>query len=321
MRREQWWPPVRDLAEEQGGLFTAAQARNAGARRPQLADLLHAGTIYRVQHGIYRLTGTPPDPWGHARAAWLALAPELTASDRLRDPEGPGAVISHRTAARMLNLGDIEADRIDLTTATPRTTRNPDVALHTANLTRDQWILQAGLPVTSPETTIADLTAIGTDLGHLATITRDAALRHDIDTPTLEGALDPHASTHGYTNGRQLLAHLVQTAGAPAATVDVGMRAFVDELNKILATYPTVTNDQVTKAMANIRIPNIKHPTTHRLPPDTLRALQRSTASITEAVDTTAMTEILHHALKGSSAVETLRQLREGLAARQDTND
>lgn len=59
MRREQWWPPVRDLAEEQGGLFTAAQARTAGARRPQLADLLHAGTIDRVQHGIYRLTGTP----------------------------------------------------------------------------------------------------------------------------------------------------------------------------------------------------------------------------------------------------------------------
>lgn len=320
MRREQWWPPVRDLAEEQGGLFTAAQARTAGARRPQLADLLHAGTIDRVHHGIYRLTGTPTDPWEPARAAWLALAPERSASDRLQDPAGPGGVISHRTAAQMLNLGDIDADRIDLTTPTARTTRNLDVALHTANLTRDQWTLHAGLPVTTPEATITDLTATGTDLGHLATITRDAALKHNIDTPSLEAALDPHASAHGYTDGRQLLAHLIKTAGAPAATVDVGLRAFADELSKILATYPTVTSDQVTKAMANIRVPNISPPTI-QLSPDALRVLERSSANITKAVDTTAVAEVLSHALEGSPAVETLRYLREQLAGRQDVDD
>lgn len=330
MRREQWWPPVRDLAEEQGGLFTAAQARTAGARRPQLADLLHTGTIDRVQHGIYRLAGTPPDPWEHARAAWLALDPNRPASNRLQDPTGPGGVISHRTAARMLNLGDIDADHIDLTTPTTRTTRNPDVALHTADLTRDQWTLHAGLPVTTPETTIADLAATGTDLGHLATITRDAALKHDVDTPTLQAALGPHANAHGYTNANALLAHLLDTAGAPASAVDVGMRAFVDELNKTLAAYPNITTDHITKALGNVHIPTptiatprIQVPTIPQpqLSPDILRVLQHNTAEITKAIDTTAVAQALSRALEGSPAVETLRQLREQLAARQNIND
>lgn len=330
MRREQWWPPVRDLAEEQGGLFTAAQARTAGARRPQLADLLHAGTIDRVQHGIYRLTGTPPDLWEHARAAWLALDPNLPASDRLQDPAGPGGVISHRTAARMLNLGDIDADHIDLTTPTTRTTRNPDVALHTANLTRDQWTLHAGLPVTTPETTITDLAATGTDLGHLATVTRDAALKHDVDTSTLEAVLDHHANSHGYTSGRELLTDLLQTAGAPAAAVDVGMRTFVDELHKTLAAYPNITPDHITKALGNVHIPTptivsprIQVPTIPQpqLSPDVFRELQRNSSAITKAINTTAVAQALSHALEGSPAVETLRQLREQLAARQDVDD
>lgn len=209
----------------------------------------------------------------------------------------------------MLNLGDIDADHIDLTTPTTRTTRNPDVALHTANLTRDQWTLHAGLPVTTPETTITDLAATGTDLGHLATVTRDAALKHDVDTSTLEAALDHHANSHGYTSGRELLTYLLQTAGAPAAAVDVGMRTFVDELHKTLAAYPNITPDHITKALGNVHIPTptivsprIQVPTIPQpqLSPDVFRELQRNSSAITKAINTTAVAQALSHALEGS---------------------
>lgn len=326
MRRDQWWPLVRDLAEEQGGLFTAAQARSAGARRPQLADLLHNGTIDRVQHGIYRLTGTPHDPWAHARAAWLALDTDTPASQRLNDPAGPGGVLSHSTAARILNLGDLNADRVDLTTPTPRTTRNPDVLLHTGGLTRDQWTLHAGLPVTRPEVTVASLAATGTDLGHLATIARDAALKHDVSTTALAAALHPHATTHGYADGNAMLAHLLDLAGAPAPAVDVGTRAFADEFNKILASYsPAVSTDHLTKALAQLSVPEIPKSAALPVPNppltlETTRVLQRHSDQVAESIDTTALAHVLAKALKNSSAVDTLRELREQLANQEPTD-
>lgn len=330
MERDQWWPSVRDLAEEQGGLFTAAQARIAGARRPQLADLLHAGAIERVQHGIYRLSGVPGDRWESARAAWLALCPEASASERLSDPAGSGGVLSHRTAARMFDLGDIDADRIDLTTPTPRTTRNPEVSLHTAALSRGQWILQAGLPVTRPEVIVADLAAAGTDVEHLATITRDAALKHNVGTSALAAALAPHARAHGHADGNDFLAHLLNLAGAPGPAVDVGVRAFIDEFSKILAAYPTMTTEHFAKALTQVQVPDVEIPTIPFpqvdlpkpvLTPEAMRVLQRHSEEVAKAVDTTALSQVLARALEGSPAVDTLRQLREQLATWDYTDD
>ena len=40
------------------------------------------------------------------RAAWMAVDPERITDDRLTDPVGPGAVVSHRSAAQLLGLGE-----------------------------------------------------------------------------------------------------------------------------------------------------------------------------------------------------------------------
>src|SRR5450759_5904129 len=72
---------VGDLAMEQWGLITTAQARNAGLSSQQLARLADTGVLERLRHGVYRAVGAPPNPNDDLRAAWLALAPARTAQE------------------------------------------------------------------------------------------------------------------------------------------------------------------------------------------------------------------------------------------------
>lgn len=294
MRRDQWWPAVQDLAEDQGGLFTAAQARLAGARRPQLAELLNAGMIERVQHGIYHLVGAPVDRWQAVRAAWLALDPDRSASERLLDPAGPGGVVSHRTAARMHDLGDIEANLIDLTVPTKRTTRNPEVVLHTASepIERGAWTLRAGIPVTRPEVTVGMLATGGTDLGHLAAITRDAALDHHVGTATLAAYLAPHASSHGHTSGDALLDYLLELAGTPEIALDVSVRSAANHLARTIINNPAVT-EELRRTIAKVKLPPMRPPAIA-----TARSLPGTDALREPAKN------VVHHLLERNSPVD-----------------
>ncbi len=62
-----------EVAEDQWGLVTRAQALAVGVLRATFARLVAAGALVRVAHGVYRVAGGP-DP-GHldVRAAWLQL--------------------------------------------------------------------------------------------------------------------------------------------------------------------------------------------------------------------------------------------------------
>jgi hypothetical protein len=234
MRRSEWWPTLLGFAEDQGGLVTAAQARQAGATRPQLLRLVESGVLDRLQHGIYQLSGSPIDRWTDIRAAWLAIAPDQTAADRLAsdDPQG---VVSHRSAALLLNLGDVDADQIEFTTNGRRRTRNSAVKIHYGHLERSDWDVREGLPVTTPDKTVQMLATAGMDLGHLAGIVRDSVLRYDIPLNTLERALDAPAKKYGYRDGRSLLQSLLQTARVPTSTVDLATTAAAERLREKLA--------------------------------------------------------------------------------------
>lgn len=233
MRRSDWWPELVGLAETQAGLFTAAQAQTVGARRPQLVDLVNRGVIERLLHGVYQLSGSPVDQWTSMRAAWLSLAPARTAADRLAsDPEG---VISHRSAALLLGLGDLDADRIEITIDTRRRTRNTDVLIHRGHLDHGDWIAYEGLPVTTPARTVATLALTGLDAGHLATMARDALLRHDVPTQQLADALDPAARRYDYRSGDELLDDLLHQVGVPSSAVDVVAAAATTHLVSAIA--------------------------------------------------------------------------------------
>ena len=209
---------LADIAAEQWGLITTAQAEAAGSSRKAVGRLARSGMLERLAHGVYRLTGAPSDPRDDLRAAWLALDPGRTAGDRLRDelPE----VVSHRSAAALHELGDLDADRHEFTVAGRRQTRRTDVRFHKATLPANDWGIVLGLPCTTVIRTIADLAADRTDGGHLAGVVRDALTVRHVDVDHLAQALTPYAARYGANagDGESLLIRFLEEAGVPEAT-------------------------------------------------------------------------------------------------------
>ncbi len=204
---------LADLASSQWGMITAAQARHLDVNPQQLARMNRNGVLQRLQHGVYRLAGVPHDPLADLRAAWLSLDPEITAADRLARPD-PIGVVSHRSAARVHDLGDLDADINEFTVATPKRTRHPDARIYKRDLA-DDWEVIGGLPTTTVATTISNLAAAATDGGHLAGIIRDAILHAKISYTDVVTLLRPYAHDYGAPlgDGRTLAKALLAQAG------------------------------------------------------------------------------------------------------------
>jgi predicted transcriptional regulator of viral defense system len=218
VRRLMSFIELADIAAEQWGLITTAQAEAAGSSRKAVGRLARAGTLERLAQGVYRLAGTPADPRDDLRAAWLALDPGRVAGTRLRDdvPE----VVSHRSAAVLYELGDLDADRHEFTVAGRRQTRRPDIRFHKAGLSAADWGIVDGLPCTTVVRTITDLAADRTDGGHLAGVVRDALTVKHVDVDQLARALTPYAARYGVADGdgEALLTRFLEEAGVPEAT-------------------------------------------------------------------------------------------------------
>ncbi|HDL49560.1 MAG TPA: transcriptional regulator, partial [Actinobacteria bacterium] len=144
---------LAELAEDQWGLVTRAQAEKASVPRSTFDRLAADGSILeRVAHGVYRLAGAPLPDHAALRAAWLQLAPDTPAWDRT--PEQ--SVVSHRSAAALYGLGHLPADVHEFTLPSRRQTRRADVRFHRRPITEHEWIELRGLPVTRPSRIAAD---------------------------------------------------------------------------------------------------------------------------------------------------------------------
>ncbi|MFI8977155.1 type IV toxin-antitoxin system AbiEi family antitoxin domain-containing protein [Nocardia asteroides] len=210
---------LAELAESQWGLLTTAQASAIDVDPKQLQRLVDYGVLTRLRYGVYRLAGVPDSPTEPLRAEWLALDPSRTVGERISD-ELPFGVVSHRSAADLHGLGDLDADYLEFTVPTRRGTRNPDVRFHRALLTPDEWSLVDGLPVTTPARTIGDLAAARTDGGHLASVVRDALL-HGVSADEIAEELAPYAHRYGapVDDGSGLINLFITQAGVPESSL------------------------------------------------------------------------------------------------------
>ena len=206
---------VADLAAGQWGLFTAAQARESGISRVQLARLTDADVLVRLTHGVYVLRGAAGIGELELRAAWLALDPERTAADRLRDGTA-GAVVSHASAARLRQLGDLDADRHEFTLPARKQSRRHDVRLHRGAVTAQEIGTVAGLPVMTSERIVVDLLADHRDGEHVAGVIAAAVRSRSIDVTELAPRLGPFATRFGFSagDGAEVLEHLLELGGA-----------------------------------------------------------------------------------------------------------
>lgn len=171
--------------------------------------------LERLRHGVYRAAGVPAGPHDELRAAWLALEPAKTVGARLADPGVE--VVSHRSAALLHQLGDLDADYLEFTTRTRKQTRDRQVRLHRRLLEPQEWTLALGLPVTTVLTTIRDLAAAQIDGGHLAGVVRDAVTDHHLGVDEVAGVLSLYAHHYGAPlgQGAVLLQRMLEMAGVP----------------------------------------------------------------------------------------------------------
>lgn len=148
--------PARDkllqIASEQGGYFTTAQAGDCGFSKALLAHHAKRGGFIRVRRGLYRFPEYPPSPREDVLVAWLAAGRDV-------------AVVSHESALDLLGLSDIVPQVVHL--SVPRSKRyrpaSAGVAIHTT--TRDlagaDVAIREGIRVTSPLRSVVDAAEAG----------------------------------------------------------------------------------------------------------------------------------------------------------------
>jgi predicted transcriptional regulator of viral defense system len=177
---------LSDVAREQAGYVTTAQAKRLGVPGDSMARMARRGDLRRIRHSVYALPGSFPGPREDVAAAWLRLSGDRLPWDRASFP----AVASHTTAAAIHRFGTFSPASPTFTVA-KRRFQPPDESLRlfTAHLEPVDWgwvVLPEGmrLPVTTPARTIADLAFAGEEHGHVLDAlaeAREAGLLTDAD--------------------------------------------------------------------------------------------------------------------------------------------
>ncbi len=139
------------VAALQGGYFTAQQAAGAGYRKQHLGYHAQSGNFERVGRGLYRLPNLPASEYDDL-IRWSLWS-------RGRD-DRPQAVISHETALRIHDLGDVLPEQVHLTVPPAfRKTCPRGCVLHRARLEESDLEQHGGFPVTTPLRTLLDVAA------------------------------------------------------------------------------------------------------------------------------------------------------------------
>ena len=137
---------VMDIAADQHGYVTTAQARERGVRDNTLRMMAKRGTLDRVSWGVYRVPTFPPSPYAEYMEASLW-------------PAGARGVVSHQSALALYGLSDVSPAAIHITVPEDFRVRRkiPDhLVVHNAPLGDEEVRLVEGIPTTTPRRTIED---------------------------------------------------------------------------------------------------------------------------------------------------------------------
>ncbi len=195
-----------DLAARQHGVFSLAQAREAGYTRGRIRQLASTGIIELARPSVYRVRAAPRTWEQRLSSACLWL---------------PGSLASHRSAAALRRLRTFGSAPVELITERGRSPRSQrDVILHErkdlASADHDEV---DGIACTSLVRTLVDLPAVvtpvraGEALDHATR--RDAKLLERVATRHLELARRGR-------NGTVALRALLAERGAGDLPVDSG---------------------------------------------------------------------------------------------------
>ncbi len=147
------------LAAQQGGYFTAAQAKDLGYSYQAQAHHVSAGNWHRVDRGLFRLVEWVPELHDDLRR-WTVWSKGR-------------AVVSHETALSVHDAGELESGKVHLTVPPSFTMTDDAVVLHRMDLDGSDVIEHAGFRVTTPVRSLVDVATAGADEEQLARAIKD----------------------------------------------------------------------------------------------------------------------------------------------------
>ena len=134
------------IAARQHAVFLRAQALGVGMTDEMIDHRVAAGRWIRICPGLYRLAGTPVTWKQRALAACLVA--------------GPGAVVSHRSAAVLWGISGFRAGPLEITVPVGRSSRNGLARVHRSS--KVERTRRDGVPVSQPARTVVDLASVVT---------------------------------------------------------------------------------------------------------------------------------------------------------------
>ncbi len=183
------------LASRQHGVFSLAQLQRLGLSASAVGKRVASGRLHRVHRGVYSLV--PPELLsrrGRYMAAVLAC--------------GPGAVLSHRSAAALHELLVTDRTGIDVTVPGRTTRRYPGIDVHrSCTLTAADTTTVDGIPCTTIARTLLDLAGV-VRRRPLERAVEQAEILEALDSRELDAQLERHRSTHVARRLRSVLRDL-----------------------------------------------------------------------------------------------------------------
>jgi Transcriptional regulator, AbiEi antitoxin/Protein of unknown function (DUF559) len=137
-----------ELAARQHGVFAVWQVRNTGLTENAVQKRCRAGRLHRLYRGVYA-----PVPWAllSREGRWLAAVLAC----------GPGAALSHRSAAHLHQLRPSSRERVDVIVPGGRERRYAGIDAHRSrNLIDADLTTESSIPVTTIARTTLDLAAV-----------------------------------------------------------------------------------------------------------------------------------------------------------------
>ena len=142
---------LSELAVAQHGPFGLDQLRELGLTASAVRKRRRAGRLHRIHHAVYSLVPRELLTWeGLYMAAVIA--------------SGPGAVVSHRSAARLHELRNYGYTKIDVTVPRRSCRKHDGVLVHCSTTLADKDVtVVSNIPVTTVARTLFDLGEVLTD--------------------------------------------------------------------------------------------------------------------------------------------------------------
>jgi very-short-patch-repair endonuclease/predicted transcriptional regulator of viral defense system len=224
---------VAALADGQQGVVTRGQLREAGLSDGAIHRWERSGRIRRVFRSVYSVGGTAIGERGRIQAAVLA--------------SGRGSVVSHRSAAFLLGIGERSPRVIDVIPPRQGGRKVDGIRFHNVTApSRHELVRVQGIACTSVARTVVDLAGTYGESGLRETFER-AAAAGKLDLAAIEAVLDrgvrrrgapclrrvieewrPVAETARYATVRSLfeakLLPLVAKAGLPMPRINAAVR-------------------------------------------------------------------------------------------------